>query len=43
MTDLSYRGKGKGAREQWEPEEIAVAVLALVIWIPMAFIIGGLL
>ena len=43
MTDLSYRGKGQGKRDQWEPEEIAAAVLALVIWIPMAFVIGGLL
>ncbi len=43
MTDLSFRGKEKGKRYQWQPEEIAVAVLALVIWIPMAFIVGGLL
>ena len=43
MTDLSFRGKEKGTGEQWQPEEIAVAVLALVIWIPMAFVIGGLL
>lgn len=43
MTDLSFRSKGKGERDQWEPEEIAVAVLALIIWIPMAFMIGGLL
>ena len=41
MIDLNYR-----KREQpkgWESEEIAVAVIALLIWLPMAFIIGGLL
>lgn len=42
MTDLNYR-KPKQASNGWEPEEIAVAVIALVIWVPMAFIIGGLL
>ena len=41
MTDLNLKPKQK--REEWQPEEIACAVLALVIWLPLAFIIGGLL
>ena len=41
MTDLNLKPKAKA--EDWQPEEIAAAVLALVIWIPMAFVIGGLL
>ena len=41
MTDLNLKPKQK--REGWQPEEIAVAVIALLIWLPMAFIIGGLL
>ena len=41
MTDLNL--KPKAQPEEWQPEEIAVAVLALVIWLPLAFLIGGLL
>jgi hypothetical protein len=41
MIDLNL--KRKEQPKGWEPEEIAVAAIALVIWIPMAFIIGGLL
>lgn len=41
MIDLNYTPKRQP--KQAEPEEIAVAVIALMIWLPMAFIIGGLL
>lgn len=41
MIDLNYRKPVK--KEKWQPEEVAVAVIAILIWIPMAFIIGGLL
>ena len=41
MIDLNSKPKQKP--ETYEPEEIAVAVIALLIWIPMAFVIGGLL
>jgi hypothetical protein len=41
MTDLNYRKHEQP--NSWEPEEIAVAVIALLIWVPMAFVIGGLL
>lgn len=41
MIDLNYKKPVK--ENDWEPEEIAVAVVALLIWIPMAFILGGLL
>lgn len=41
MTDLNLKPKAEA--ETFGPEEIAVAVIALIIWIPMAFIIGGLL
>jgi len=41
MIDLNL--KPKAQPETYEPEEIAVAVIALLIWIPMAFVIGGLL
>lgn len=41
MIDLNL--KPKQSTETFEPEEIAVAVIALLIWIPMAFVIGGLL
>lgn len=41
MIDLNLKPKQKP--ETYEPEEIAVAVIALLIWIPMAFVIGGLL
>ena len=43
MTDLNYHNYKPVKKEGWEPEEIAVAVIALLIWIPMAFIFGGLL
>lgn len=41
MIDLNL--KHKEQPKGWEPEEIAVALIALVIWIPLAFIVGGLL
>ena len=41
MTDLNL--KPKAQPETFEPEEIAVAGIALLIWIPLAFVIGGLL
>ena len=41
MIDLNL--KPKSQTEKWEPEEIAVAVIAILIWIPMAFIFGSLL
>ena len=41
MIDLNMKPKAKA--EEWQPEEIAVAVLALVIWLPLAFLIGGAL
>ena len=41
MTDLNRKPNPKP--EDWQPDEIAVAVLALVIWLPLAYIIGGLL
>ena len=41
MIDLNLKPNPKP--ETWQPEEIAVAVLALVIWLPLAFLIGGLL
>ena len=41
MTDLSL--KPKAQPETFEPEEIAVAIIALLIWIPLAFLIGGML
>ena len=41
MTDLNL--KPKAQPEEWQPEEIAVAVIAALIWLPLAFIIGGLL
>ena len=41
MTDLNLKPKQK--REEWQPEEIACAVLAALIWLPLAFLIGGLL
>ena len=41
MIDLNYHKPAKN--EGWQPEEIAVGIIALMIWVPMAFIIGGLL
>lgn len=41
MIDLNLKHKQKP--EKAEPEEIAIAVIALLIWLPMAFVIGGLL
>ena len=41
MIDLNYHKPAK--KENWQPEEVAVAVVALLIWIPMAFILGSLL
>ena len=41
MIDLNLKPKAQS--EDWQPEEIAVAVIALTIWIPMAFIFGSLL
>ena len=42
MIDLNYKPKDKQP-EGWQPEEIAVAVLAGLIWIPLAVMIGSLL
>ena len=41
MIDLNLKPKAKP--ETFEPEEIAVAVIALLIWLPLAFLIGGAL
>ena len=41
MIDLNYRKPEK--KEGWQPEEIAIAIIALLIWIPMAFIFGGMI
>ena len=41
MTDLNL--KPKAHPERFEPEEIAVAVIAILIWLPLAFLIGGAL
>ena len=41
MTDLNYKPTPKP--EKTQPEEIAMAVLAALIWLPMAFILGRLL
>ena len=41
MIDLNL--KPKEQPETWQPEEIAVAILAGIIWIPLAFLIGAIL
>lgn len=41
MTDLNLKLETKP--EEWQPEEVACAVLAGLIWLPLAFLIGGLL
>lgn len=41
MIDLNR--KPKAQPEGWQPEEIACAVIAGLIWLPLAFLIGGLL
>lgn len=41
MIDLNY--KHRDEPEGLQPEEIAVAVIVALIWLPMAFIFGGLL
>ena len=41
MIDLNY--KPKEQPEEWQPEEIAVAILAGIIWVPLAFLIGAIL
>ena len=41
MIDLNYKPKEKP--KEWQPEEIAVAVLAGLIWIPLAIMIGSVL
>ena len=43
MIDLSRNQKSEIRNQKAEPEEIAVAVIAAMIWLPIAFIIGGLL
>ena len=43
FTVIDLNLKPKAQSEDWQPEEIAVAVIALLLWIPMAFVIGGLL
>ena len=43
MIDLSRNQKSEFGNQKWEPEEIAVAVLAVVIWTAIIFgILGGL-
>ena len=41
MIDLNL--KPKEQPEEWQPEEVAVAVIAGLIWIPLAIMIGSLL
>ena len=41
MVDLSYHKREES--KDPEPEEIVIAILVVLIWIPMAFVIGGLL
>lgn len=41
MIDLNYRKPEQS--EGLQPEEIAVAVIAALIWLPLAFLFGGLL
>ena len=41
MIDLNL--KPKEQPETWQPEEIAVAILAGIIWVPLAFLIGAIL
>ena len=41
MIDLNL--KPKEQPETWQPEEIAMAILAGIIWIPLAIMIGSLL
>ena len=41
MIDLNLKPKEKP--ETWQPEEIAMAILAGIIWIPLAFLIGAIL
>ena len=41
MIDLNY--KPKVQPKGWEPEEIAMAIAAMLIWIPLAVMIGAAL
>ena len=41
MIDLNYKPKTK--KESWQPEEIAVAVIAVILWAAIAFGIGAAL
>ena len=42
MIDLNYKPKEKQP-EGWQPEEIAVAILAIAVWVGIIFgIMGGL-
>lgn len=41
MIDLNL--KPKEQPETWQPEEIAMAILAGIIWVPLAFLIGAIL
>lgn len=43
MIDLSRNRKSETRNRKAEPEEIAVAIIAAMIWLPIAFVIGGLL
>lgn len=40
MIDLNYRKPEPVKKEQWEPEQIAMAVFASVLWIVIAFLFG---
>ena len=43
MIDLSRNRKPETGNQKWEPEEIAVAALAVAIWAAIIFgILGGL-
>ena len=42
MIDLN-KPKKDDANNSWEPEEIAVAVLAMLIWVPMLFRLIGII
>lgn len=42
MIDLNYRKPVK-KEDDMKPETIILAVAVLLIWLPMAFILGGLL
>lgn len=44
MIDLSYKPDRKPEKEEWKPEEIAIAVTAVVLWsvYVILFFAGGM-